>query len=78
MTTLATRDVLSLFRTATGEFAARVDGIGDRWTVSSRHAELRWDGTRWATHNVSTRAGLLQVYEPGYEEVPLEPQSGPG
>jgi hypothetical protein len=47
--------------------------IGDRWTVSSRHAELRWDGTRWATHNVSTRAGLLQVYEPGYEEVPLEP-----
>ncbi len=47
--------------------------IGDRWTVSSRHAELRWDGTRWATHNVSTRAGLLHVYEPGYEEVPLEP-----
>lgn len=47
--------------------------IGDRWTVSSRHAELRWDGTRWSTRNVSTRAGLLHVYEPGYEEVPLEP-----
>ena len=47
--------------------------IGDRWTVSSRHAELRWDGTRWATHNVSARAGLLHVYEPGWEEVPLGP-----
>lgn len=47
--------------------------IGDRWTVSSEHAELRWDGTRWATRNVSTRTGLLHAYEPGYEEVPLGP-----
>jgi len=47
--------------------------IGDRWTVSSAHAELRWDGTRWSTVNVSARVGLLHVYEPGYEEVPLEP-----
>lgn len=47
--------------------------IGDRWTVSSEHAEVRWDGTRWSTVNVSSRTGLLHVYEPGYEEVPLEP-----
>lgn len=47
--------------------------IGDRWTVSSEHAELRWDGTRWSTVNVSARTGLLHVYEPGYEEVPLAP-----
>lgn len=48
----------------------RVQG---RWTVSRTHAEVRWDGTRWSTVNVSSRPGLLHVYEPGYEEVPLEP-----
>jgi hypothetical protein len=47
----------------------RVQG---RWTVSKVHAEIHWDGSRWATLNVSDKAGLLLVYEPGYEEVPLE------
>ncbi len=47
--------------------------IGDRWTVSTEHAERRGDGTPWSTGNVSARTGLLHVYEPGYEEVPLEP-----
>jgi hypothetical protein len=48
----------------------RVQG---RWTVSSAHVELGWDGARWRTLNVSDKPGLLTVYEPGYEEVPLEP-----
>jgi hypothetical protein len=48
----------------------RVQGL---WTVSRTHAELRWDGTRWSTLNVSDKPGLLRVYEPGFEEVPLEP-----
>lgn len=48
----------------------RVQG---RWTVSKLHAEVRWDGSRWSTVTVSDKAGLLHVYEPGYEEVPLEP-----
>jgi hypothetical protein len=47
--------------------------VHGRWTVSKAHAEIRWDGTRWSTLNVSDKPGLLQVYEPGYEEVPLEP-----
>jgi hypothetical protein len=47
----------------------RVEG---RWTVSKVHAELRWDGSRWAALNVSDKPGLLVVYEPGYEETPLE------
>src|SRR4051794_11456594 len=47
--------------------------VGGRSTVSKRHAQIRWDGTRWATLNVSDKPGLLRVYEPGYEEVPLEP-----
>jgi uncharacterized protein (TIGR03086 family) len=33
MTTVATQDVLSLFRRATDEFATRVHLIGDRWSV---------------------------------------------
>jgi len=44
-----------------------------RSAVSKHHAQLAWDGTRWATLNVSDKPGLLRVYEPGYEEVPLEP-----
>ena len=48
----------------------RVQG---RWTVSKAHVQIGWDGTRWRTLNVSDKAGLLSVYEPGYEEVPLEP-----
>ena len=47
--------------------------VQGRWTVSKHHAEIRWDGTRWSTLNVSDKPGLLRVYEPGYEEVPLEP-----
>jgi len=47
--------------------------IGGRWTVSTAHAEVRWDGTRWSTLNVSARTGLLHIYEPGYEDVPVEP-----
>ncbi len=46
---------------------------GGRWTVSKHHAELSWDGTRWGLLNVSDKPGLLKVYEPGYEEVALEP-----
>jgi hypothetical protein len=48
----------------------RVQG---RWIVSKAHAAIRWDGRRWTTTNVSDKPGLLHVYEPGYEEVPLEP-----
>lgn len=47
--------------------------VGGRWTVSDRHVEVRWDGVRWATSNVSSRSGLLRVYEPGWEEIVLEP-----
>lgn len=47
--------------------------VQGRWTVSKDHAEILWDGTRWRTVNVSDKPGLLSVYEPGYEEVPLEP-----
>jgi hypothetical protein len=47
--------------------------VQGRWTVSKAHVRLEWDGTRWSTLNVSDKAGLLSVYEPGYEEVPLEP-----
>jgi hypothetical protein len=47
----------------------RIDG---RWTVSKLHAEISWDGSRWSTLNVSNKPGLLLVYEPGYEEVPIE------
>jgi hypothetical protein len=47
--------------------------VQGRWTVSKVHVRLEWDGTRWSTLNVSDKAGLLAVYEPGYEEVPLEP-----
>jgi hypothetical protein len=44
-----------------------------RATVSRVHAELVWDGSRWSTRNVSDKAGLLRVYEPGFEEVPVAP-----
>ena len=47
--------------------------VHGRWTVSKTHAQIRWDGTRWSTLNVSDKPGLMHVYEPGYEEVPLEP-----
>ena len=47
--------------------------LGGRSSVSKHHVHVAWDGTRWASLNVSDKAGLLRVYEPGYEEVPLEP-----
>jgi hypothetical protein len=47
--------------------------VQGRFTVSKVHAQLTWDGSRWSTLNVSDKAGLLAVYEPGYEEVLLEP-----
>lgn len=47
--------------------------VQGRWTVSKVHVQLQWDGSRWRTLNVSDKSGLLSVYEPGYEEVPLEP-----
>ena len=47
--------------------------VQGRWTVSKLHAELGWDGSRWSTSNVSDKPGLFRVYEPGYEEVLLEP-----
>ncbi len=52
--------------------------VGDRqvaglWTVSKRHLRIEWDDHRWVTTNVSDKTGLLSVYEPGYEDVPLEP-----
>ena len=48
----------------------RVEG---RWTVSKAHAVVVWDGLRWSTTNVSEKPGLMHVYEPGYEEAPVEP-----
>ena len=42
--------------------------------MSRNHIELSWDGSRWSSVNVSDKTGLLRVYEPGYEEVPLEPR----
>ncbi|HLH45929.1 MAG TPA: hypothetical protein VKV25_02145 [Acidimicrobiales bacterium] len=49
------------------------DRVSGRWTVSSHHADVTWDGERWTTRNVSGRSGLLRVYEPGWEELVLEP-----
>jgi hypothetical protein len=47
--------------------------VEGEWTVSARHVEVRFDGERWTTTNVSSRSGLLQVYEPGWEPTTLEP-----
>jgi hypothetical protein len=44
-----------------------------RATVSRVHARLVWDGARWSTWNESDKAGLLRVYEPGFEELSLVP-----
>lgn len=66
-------EVVRIGRGRANEVRVGHQRIGGRWTVSSAHAELRWDGTRWSTLNVSARTGLLHVYEPGYEDVPLEP-----
>jgi uncharacterized protein (TIGR03086 family) len=49
MTTATNHDVLSLFRRATGEFAARAHRIGDRWTAPTPCAG--WD-IRTLVHHV--------------------------
>src|SRR5688500_10596826 len=49
MITVTNRDVLSLFRRATGEFATRAHGIGDRWTAPTPCAG--WD-IRMLVHHV--------------------------
>jgi hypothetical protein len=48
----------------------QVDGA---WTVSGHHVEIHWVSGRWTTTNVSSRPGLLHVYEPGWEDMVLEP-----
>ncbi|MGI8937463.1 MAG: hypothetical protein ACR2JF_04445 [Iamia sp.] len=65
--------VVRIGRGAANDVRVGHQRVGGRWTVSRVHAELRWDGTRWSTLNLSARPGLLQVYEPGWEEVPVEP-----
>jgi len=64
--------VVRLGRDHECDVAVGQDRIEGRWTVSKVHAEIRWDGSRWGTLNVSDKPGLLLVYEPGYEETPLE------
>jgi pSer/pThr/pTyr-binding forkhead associated (FHA) protein len=64
--------IVRLGRDAGCDVRVGQERIQGRWTVSKMHAEIRWDGSRWGTLNVSDKAGLLLVYEPGYEEVPLE------
>jgi uncharacterized protein (TIGR03086 family) len=49
MTTVVTRDVVSLFRRAAGEFATRVHLVGDRWSASTPCAD--WD-VRALVHHV--------------------------
>jgi hypothetical protein len=73
-TSIFERDrIVRVGRGRTSDVRVGTQLVHGRWTVSKAHAEIRWDGTRWSTLNVSDKPGLLQVYEPGYEEVPLEP-----
>jgi hypothetical protein len=65
--------IVRLGRGRTNDVRVGHERVQGRWTVSKTHAEVRWDGTRWSTLNVSDKPGLLRVYEPGFEEVPLEP-----
>lgn len=65
--------VVRIGRGRTNDIRVGHELVQGRWTVSKFHAEIQWDGTRWSTVNVSDKPGLLYVYEPGYEEVPLEP-----
>ena len=62
-----------LGRGRTNDMRVGTQLVQGRWTVSKDHVEIHWDGARWRTANVSDKPGLLSVYEPGYEEVPLEP-----
>lgn len=65
--------IVRVGRGRTNDVRVGHERVQGRWTVSKTHAEIRWDGTRWSTLNVSDKPGLLRVYEPGYEDVPLEP-----
>lgn len=65
--------VVTLGRGRAADVRVGHERVQGRWTVSAIHAEIRWDGSRWSTVNVSDKSGLFGVYEPGYEEVPLEP-----
>jgi hypothetical protein len=65
--------IVRLGRGRTNDVRVGHERVQGRWTVSKTHAEVRWDGTRWSTLNVSDKPGLLCVYEPRFEEVPLEP-----
>jgi hypothetical protein len=65
--------VVRLGRGRSNDVRVGHERVQGQWTVSKDHAEVRWDGTRWSTLNVSDKPGLLSVYEPGFEEVPLEP-----
>ncbi|CAN5172005.1 hypothetical protein BH23ACT2_BH23ACT2_06130 [soil metagenome] len=71
--TFSRDQVVRLGRARDNDLRVGHQRVGGRWTVSKHHAELAWDGTRWGVLNVSDKPGLLKVYEPGYEEVPLEP-----
>jgi hypothetical protein len=66
-------EVVRVGRGRDNDIRVGLDQVDGRWTVSRHHAELLWDGSRWSTRNLSDKPGLLCVYEPGYEEVPLEP-----
>jgi hypothetical protein len=65
--------VVSLGRDRENDVVVGRERVLGRVTVSKDHAQLQWDGSRWSTHNLSDKAGLLRVYEPGFEEVPLAP-----
>lgn len=65
--------VVRIGRGRTSDVRVGHELVQGRWTVSKSHVEVEWDGTRWSTRNVSDKPGLLQVYEPGYEAVPLGP-----
>ena len=62
-----------LGRSRTADITVGDERVQGRWTVSKEHVGIRWDGVRWLTTNRSGKPGLLYVYEPGYEEAPLEP-----
>ncbi len=62
-----------LGRSRTADVTVGDERVHGRWTVSKEHVGICWDGVRWLTTNISGKPGLLHVYEPGYEEAPLEP-----
>jgi hypothetical protein len=65
--------VVRLGRARDNDVRVGDEPVRSRWTVSKHHATIGWDGSRWGTENVSDKAGLLRVYEPGFDDVPLEP-----